>query len=126
MYLYILYIIGFLKFSDLIRLSWPVWEFSYRPPGWYVPHPSQSIRFAVSYSSLGETRLCSKECSIAKQRFSVILRHFLEHFWHLVMLFACYLLPVLAIRQQLKRAYLPVPCLLPEDYSRIVYLTELL
>ena len=32
-YLYILYTIGFLKFSDLIRLSRPVFVFPYRPPG---------------------------------------------------------------------------------------------
>ena len=103
-YLYILYTIGFLKFSDLIRLSRPVFGFPYRPPG-HVPHYSQNIRFSVYYSSLGQTRLCPKECSIAKQRFSVILWHFLEHFWRLVMLFAGYFLPVLAVRQRLATSF---------------------
>ena len=71
--------------------------------------------FTVSYSSLGQTRLCPKDCSIKKQRFSAILWHFIEHFWRLVMLFAGYLLPVLAIRQRLVTSCLPALGLLPED-----------
>ena len=104
-YLYILYTIGFLKFSDLIRLSGPVLDFNIDPQGvMFRIHLKLSV-FTVSYSSLGQTRLCPKECSIAKQRFFVILWHFLEHFWCLVMLFAGYSLPVLAVLQLSKPSF---------------------
>lgn len=65
-YLYILYTIGFLKFSDLIRLSRPVWEFPYRPLGRYVLCFAKCVCFCEFYSSLGQTPVCSIECSIVK------------------------------------------------------------
>ena len=55
-------------------------EFPYRALGGMFRVPLKLSVFSASYSSLGETRLCSRECSIKKQRFYVILRHFLEHF----------------------------------------------
>ena len=82
--------------------------------------------FSVHNSSLGQTRLCPRDCSIEKQRFFVILRHFLEHFRLLSAVLHHHFLSVLATQQQLKRVYLPAPCLLPEDYSRIAYSVELL
>lgn len=106
---------GFLKFSDLIRLSRPVFGFPYRPPGCYVLRSAKCVCFYAFYSSLGQTRLCPKECSIVKQRFSVILWHFLEHFQSFSAVFHPRFLSVLANRQRLGRVCLPALCLLQED-----------
>ena len=79
-YIYILYIIGFLSWRIFLGLSdWGL-IFHIESRGGMFRITLKLSGFYASYSSLGETRLCSKECSIVKQRFCVILRLFLEHF----------------------------------------------
>ena len=118
MYLYILYIIGFLFWRIFLVLSWRFQRFHIDPQGMFRITLKIS-GFSDSYSSLGETRLCSKECSIVKQRFSVILWHFLEHFQLLSAVLHHHFLSVLAIPKRLKQSFFRSSLLFPAYSSRV-------